>query len=182
MKSDTKNALYWLFWTALPKEWSVRVHLLQTCLQDTAQSGGSEQTACQRLVFLPVWHTLKAWSFLYYAVGWCPLRMIGQNLHKGLVNHVGLFFWCGGFFLLFWFFCFVLWWWCVFFFPPPILLLEVLCGCVFSSKFINPGFCPCPVETAHPPFSVSRRIAFLLFQFCNFLQHCPVLLIMKYLQ
>lgn len=62
------------------------------------------------------------------------------------------------------------------------LTWEVLCGCVFFSKFTNPGFCPCPVETAHPPFSVSRRIAFLLFQFCNFLRHCPVWLIMKGLQ
>lgn len=64
--------------------------------------------------------------------------------------------------------------------PPPYLKFCV--GVYFFSKFINLGFCPPPVETAHPPFSVSRRIAFLLFQFCNFLQSCPVLLIMKCLQ
>lgn len=68
---------------------------------------------------------------------------------------------------------------------PPflMLLLEKFCvGVYFFSKFTNPGFCPRPVETAHPPFSVSRRIAFLLLQFCNFLRCCPVWLVMKGLQ
>lgn len=70
------------------------------------------------------------------------------------------------------------------FFPTcPLSSYLMFCvGVYFFSKFINPGFCPGPVETAHPPFSVSRQIAVLLLQFCNFLQHCPGLLITNSLQ
>lgn len=41
------------------------VPLLQAHLPETAPSGESKQTLCQRFVFQTVWHTLKAWSFLY---------------------------------------------------------------------------------------------------------------------
>lgn len=65
VKSNTELYITLTVLAGPSKEQCDCVQLLQAYLQETALSGGSKQAVCQRFVFQTVWHTLKAWSFLY---------------------------------------------------------------------------------------------------------------------